>query len=239
MTSKPTTKPDESRKPSTGQPSARPFRKPPVDLKKWGDEIVDKMVKNLNYNVVNDGFEWTGWRRLPAIVSAATVNKIEQRLNVRAWLIADRWAFQKPQEVRAMEADGSLLEKLGKQEWLETEQGIDPKTGVGSENEFWLDLPRVVKAETVRMIEQNLSLRGWQIADRWALGSPKKVKRMEAAGTLIPRLKEQQKLEAGIISDARVAGRMSDTPDSEILAMHEIPLLPSDGDGGDKPESDE
>jgi len=196
------------------------------DLKKLADEIVQGAVRNLNYNAVNDSFEWTGWRRLPAMVKASTVSDIEQRLNVRAWLIADRWAFQKPQEVRAMEADGSLLRRLQEQEWRETEQGIDPKTGVEPDTRFWLDLPRVVKPETVRAIEKLLGQRAWQIADRWAAGAPEKVKEMEADGTLLERLREQAKLEAETISDARVGGAFSDVPDSEILAMHEIGPLP-------------
>jgi hypothetical protein len=70
------------------------------------------------------------------------------------------------------------------------------------------------------------SLRVQQIADRWASGSPKKVKAMEASGTLLARLKEQADLENETISNARVGGAMSDVPDSEILALNEIPQLP-------------
>jgi hypothetical protein len=196
------------------------------ELKKLSDEIAQIAVRNLNYNAINDSFEWAGWRRLPAIVSASTVSSIEQQLNVRAWLIADRWAFQKPQEVRALEADGSLLRRLQEQEWRETEQSIDPKTGVDPDTRFWLDLPRLAKAETIRAIEKQLGQRAWQIADRWAAGAPEKVKEMEADGTLLERLREQTKLEAETISDARVGGAFSDVPDSEILALHEIPQLP-------------
>lgn len=90
----------------------------------------------------------------------------------------------------------------------------------------WLDLPRVVTPDTVAAIEKHCSLRGWQIADRWAAGAPKKVKEMEAAGQLLPRLKEQADLENETISNARVGGAMNDTPDSEILALNEIPALP-------------
>lgn len=90
----------------------------------------------------------------------------------------------------------------------------------------FLALPNVVAPETVQAALKNLSLRGWQIADRWALGAPDTVKAMEMVGTLIPSLKEQQKLEAETISDARVGGRMQDIPDSEILALQEIPSLP-------------
>lgn len=99
-------------------------------------------------------------------------------------------------------------------------------TGPDKGNFQFLALPKVVAPETVQAALKSLSLRGWQIADRWALGAPKKVKAMEAAGTLIPKLKEQQKLEAETISDARVAGRMADVPDSEILALQDISLLP-------------
>jgi hypothetical protein len=90
----------------------------------------------------------------------------------------------------------------------------------------WLDLPRVVCPETVAAIENSLSLRGWQIADRWAAGAPAMVKRLEAEGTLLARLKEQADLEAETISDARISGRFHDVPDSELLAMYEIPALP-------------
>lgn len=99
-------------------------------------------------------------------------------------------------------------------------------TGPDKTDFQFLALPNVVAPATVQAALQNLSLRGWQIADRWALGSPKKVQRMEKAGSLIPMLKEQQKLEAQTVSDARVGGRMQDVPDSEILAQHEIPPLP-------------
>lgn len=101
-------------------------------------------------------------------------------------------------------------------------------TGPDKDDFQFLALPKVVAPETVIAALKNLSLRGWQIADRWALGAPATVKVMEKVGTLIPSLKEQQKLEAETISDARVGGRMQDLPDSEILALHEIPLLPAD-----------
>lgn len=100
--------------------------------------------------------------------------------------------------------------------------------GNDNENFQFLALPAVVAPETVTAVLKGLSLRGWQIADRWALGCPATVKQMESDGQLIPKLKKQQKLESEIICDARVAGRMSDAPDSEILAMHEISLLPDE-----------
>ena len=90
----------------------------------------------------------------------------------------------------------------------------------------WLEFPKVVKPETLRAVERIADYRVPSIADRWALGSPEKVRKMEADGTLIPRLKAQHKLEVRTLSDARVAGRMADVPDSEILAMHEVPQLP-------------
>jgi len=82
------------------------------------------------------------------------------------------------------------------------------------------------KQETLKAIFAGGSVRVRQVADRWASGSPKKVKEMEAAGTLLPRLKEQAELENSTISDARVGGAMNDTPDSEILALYDIPALP-------------
>jgi len=88
-----------------------------------------------------------------------------------------------------------------------------------------LSAPHVLKPATLKDVLRQ-SLRVQQIADRWASGSPKKVKSMEAAGTLLPRLREQAELETSTIVDARIGGRMSDTPDSEILALHDIPQLP-------------
>ena len=81
------------------------------------------------------------------------------------------------------------------------------------------------KPETVKAILAE-PLRVQQVADRWASGSPKKVKAMEAAGTLLARLKEQAELETSTLADARMGGAMSDAPDSEILALHQIPQLP-------------
>ncbi|HXF65631.1 MAG TPA: hypothetical protein VNK67_02885 [Burkholderiales bacterium] len=81
------------------------------------------------------------------------------------------------------------------------------------------------KPETVKAVLQE-SLRVQQIADRWVSGAPKKVKAMEAEGTLLQRLREQAELENQTIADAQVGGRIMDVPDSEILAMYEIPLLP-------------
>ena len=89
----------------------------------------------------------------------------------------------------------------------------------------WLEFPNLVKRETVSAVER-IGYRAPMIADRWALGSPKKVKAMEADGTLIEKIRAQHKLEIRTLSDARVAGRMADVPDSEILAMNEIPQLP-------------
>lgn len=84
---------------------------------------------------------------------------------------------------------------------------------------------RRFKPETVKVLLRE-NLRVQKIADRWASGSPKKVKQLEASGQLLPRLKEQADLENEAISNARVGGAMSDVPDSEILALHEIPALP-------------
>jgi len=90
----------------------------------------------------------------------------------------------------------------------------------------WLNLPSVVRPDTLKAIEQNLSRRGWRIADRWAAGAPAMVRRMEAEGTLLARLKEQAALEAETIAKARASWPFSDTPDSELLAMYEIQVLP-------------
>jgi hypothetical protein len=87
------------------------------------------------------------------------------------------------------------------------------------------------------MIEKELSQRAWQIAHRWAAGAPGKVKGMEADGTLLERLREQAELEAQTIADARVGGAMSDVPDSEVLALYDIPLLPDEGES--TPHSDD
>ena len=85
---------------------------------------------------------------------------------------------------------------------------------------------RVVKPETLREITRMLGAPGWSIADRWALSVPIKMRQMEADGTLVPMLLKQETLEVETIVDARSEGIPMDTPDSEILAMNEIPLLP-------------
>ena len=100
-----------------------------------------------------------------------------------------------------------------------------------------LDAPRVLKPATVKAVLAE-SLRAQQIADRWAAGAPHAVRDMEADGTLLSRIKEQADLESQTISDARIGGAYSDTPDSEILAMYEVPLLPieSSADEEEDPE---
>jgi len=84
----------------------------------------------------------------------------------------------------------------------------------------------VVKPETLREISRMLGAPGYSIADRWALSVPTKMRKMEAAGTLVPMLLKQETLEMETISDARADGIPMDTPDSEILQMYEIRLIP-------------
>ncbi len=55
---------------------------------------------------------------------------------------------------------------------------------------------------------------------------PAKMRQMEADGTLVQMLLKQQTLEVETISEARAVGIQLDTPDSEILQMYEIRLLP-------------
>jgi hypothetical protein len=85
---------------------------------------------------------------------------------------------------------------------------------------------KLLKPETVARLLREVGNRGWQIADRWASGWPRKTRELEAAGTLIDWLKAQANLEDETISDARVGGANSDLPDSEILALHDIPEYP-------------
>jgi hypothetical protein len=88
-----------------------------------------------------------------------------------------------------------------------------------------LHAPKVLKPETVKSLAGK-PLRVQQIADRWASGSPTKMKALEANGSLLERLKEQSDVEGKVLADARVGGAMSDVPDHEILAMNEVePLL--------------
>jgi len=88
-----------------------------------------------------------------------------------------------------------------------------------------LNAPKVLKSATVKAM-QGQPLRVQQIADRWASGSPTKVRALEANGVLLPRLKEQAALEGKVLADARMSGAFSDVPDHEILAMNEIGALP-------------
>lgn len=84
----------------------------------------------------------------------------------------------------------------------------------------------VVSAKTLTEISHRLRLPGWTIADRWALAVPEKMRQLEARGELLTKLAAQEQLETDTISDARADGISLDTPDSEILAMHEIQPLP-------------
>lgn len=95
---------------------------------------------------------------------------------------------------------------------------------------------KVLKPATVKSLLAE-SLRAQLIADRWASASPKKVREMERDGTLLPRLREQANVENRTIVDARTGGAMSDVPDSEILALNDIPLLLEDEHGGKAPDS--
>ena len=84
----------------------------------------------------------------------------------------------------------------------------------------------VLKPATVKML-QGQPLRMQQIADRWASGSPAKVKALEANGQLLDRLKERAALENQTLADAKAGGAMNDTPDSEILALNGVDSLPA------------
>ena len=97
---------------------------------------------------------------------------------------------------------------------------------VKSEMDQLLDSPNVLKPETVKTLLAQGHLRMWKIADRWSAGWPEKIKAMEANGTLMLRLDKQATKENRTISNARVAGKNSDLPDSEILALYGIPAAP-------------
>lgn len=86
-------------------------------------------------------------------------------------------------------------------------------------------LHRVVKPATLAKV-QGLDLRSQSIADRWASTSPEAVKSLEVANQLFNRLREQSDLEAATISDARVAGKNSGVPDSDLLELAGIDLGP-------------
>ena len=70
----------------------------------------------------------------------------------------------------------------------------------------------VFKPETAAKIE-TMGQTASQIADRWAGGWPKRVKKLEAENRLIPELKDQVEREAEVISQ---------TPNISHLARHEI-----------------
>ena len=82
----------------------------------------------------------------------------------------------------------------------------------------------LVNPATVNLIEQGTSLRGKQIADRWASTAPDRMLELEANGTLVDRLKKQQTVENSALSDARVHEANRGLPESEILAMMGVDL---------------
>jgi hypothetical protein len=88
-----------------------------------------------------------------------------------------------------------------------------------------MSAPRVLKPATLKALRgQPMSVQN--VVDRWASGSPTKVKALESNGKLLERAKEQAALERKTVADARVGGAMSDVPDFEILQAAEIDLLP-------------
>ena len=70
----------------------------------------------------------------------------------------------------------------------------------------------VFKPETASEIERMGHLSS-QIADRSAGGWPKRVKKLDAEGRLIPALKDQAEIEAKVLAE---------TPNMTHLARHEI-----------------
>jgi hypothetical protein len=88
-----------------------------------------------------------------------------------------------------------------------------------------LAAPKVLKPASLKALRgQPMSVQN--VVDRWASGSPTKVKALEAHGKLLERAKEQAAIERKVLADARASGAMSDVPDFEILQAAEIDLLP-------------
>ncbi len=75
------------------------------------------------------------------------------------------------------------------------------------------------KPETVAKIEA-MGMYASRIADRWVGGWPKETKALEAAGQLLPALKEQASREAEIYSEARMGGENSHLADHELAEMY-------------------
>ncbi|MBA1187403.1 hypothetical protein G7000_20310 [Pseudomonas stutzeri] len=68
-------------------------------------------------------------------------------------------------------------------------------------------------------------LRGWQILDRWAVGNPGQLQRLEAEGEviLLGRLLEQQEIEHQVLSSvAALEQRRQGLAEHEILALNEV-----------------
>jgi hypothetical protein len=80
----------------------------------------------------------------------------------------------------------------------------------------------VFKPETANQIEQ-MGLTATQIADRWAGGWPKRVRKLESEGRLIPELQEQTERELDVKARAR---EMSHLAQHEINQMYGIDPSP-------------
>ena len=81
---------------------------------------------------------------------------------------------------------------------------------------------QVFKPETANQIEQ-MGLTATQIADRWAGGWPKRVKKLEAEGRLLPALKEQAEKEGEVKARAL---NMTHLANHEINQMYGIDPSP-------------
>jgi hypothetical protein len=79
-------------------------------------------------------------------------------------------------------------------------------------------LQHVLKPATLAMVK-GLPPREQSVADRWACTEPEQLRKLEVRGQLAAQLELQAKAEFEALSDARVAGRHGDLPESEILEL--------------------
>lgn len=79
----------------------------------------------------------------------------------------------------------------------------------------------LLKPETVAEILE-LGRKAEQIADRWAMGWPRRTRELEKQGTLLQHLREQTELENRALAEAHQGGNVQHLADHEIAELYEL-----------------
>lgn len=79
----------------------------------------------------------------------------------------------------------------------------------------------VLKPETVTAILE-LGQKAEQIADRWAMGWPRRTRELEKQGTLLQHLREQTETENRTLAEAHRGGSVQHLADHEITELYEL-----------------